>query len=107
MRLGRAVREQTLERLRGLVLAHVEAYEPVGRPEEVLGQRLRDLRLPGARRADEEEHAQRPIRIRDAGLDHRDALDDALHCLGLLEDPALEERANVLERKRDRGVEER
>ena len=41
--------------------------------------------LPGARRPDEEEHTERPSGIGDARLDHRDALDDAVDGLRLLE----------------------
>ena len=44
------VAEQAVERLRRLVLAHVEPDQPVRRPEEVFRERLRDLGFPGARR---------------------------------------------------------
>jgi hypothetical protein len=36
MVVGRRVREQPVERLRGLVLAHVETDEPVGGTEQEL-----------------------------------------------------------------------
>ena len=107
VRLGGRVGEQPVERLRRLVLAHVEADEPVRGAEEELRERLRDLGLAGACRADEEEHAERPSGIGDAGLDHRDALDDAVDGLRLLEHASREERAHLLERKRSRRVEER
>ena len=80
--------------------------EPVCGAEEELRERLRDLRLAGSGRPDEEEHAERPCGIGDARLDHRDALDDALHGLRLLEHPLLEERADLVEGKRSCRIEE-
>jgi hypothetical protein len=76
------------------------------RSEEELRERLRDLRLAGARRAEEQEDAERSRGVGQAGLDHRHALDDAAHCVGLLEDAFLEERPHVLEPQRHVGVEE-
>ena len=101
------VGQQTIERLRRLVLAHVEPDQPVRRSEEELGERLRDLGLPRARRADEEEDAERPRRIGHSRLDHRDALDDAVDGLGLLEDALREERLHGVQRERRGCVEER
>ena len=59
--------------------------------------------LPGPGRAEEEEDAERPRRVGEARLDHRDPLDDTGHGVRLLEDAPLEERANLLERKRRAG----
>ena len=81
----RRVAEQLLEAVRGLVLAHVEADHPVARAEEELAPGLRDLRLAGAGRADEEEHAERPGRIGEPRLDQRDPVDDAFDRLRLPE----------------------
>ena len=61
------------------------------RAEEVFGKGLGELRLAGAGGADEEEDAERAGRIREARLDHRDALDEALDRLRLTENPPLEE----------------
>ena len=61
--LDARVGEQALECFRRLVLAHVEADEPALGAEQELGERLRDLGLAGAGRADEEEDAERPGRV--------------------------------------------
>ena len=75
-------------------------------PEEELGERLRDLGLARARSARRRGRRRGARGIRDAGLDHRDPLDDAVHGLGLLEHAALEERAHLRERERGLRIEQ-
>ena len=55
---ARGVTEQALEALRSLVLAHVEAHEPVLGAKEESAEGFRDLGLAGPGRADEEENAE-------------------------------------------------
>ena len=88
-----------------LELAHVEPDEPIRRAEEELRERLRDLRLAGAGGADEEEDAERAARVGEAGLDHRDPLDETVDRLRLPSTRSLEEGAHVLEVKRSGRVE--
>ena len=49
--------------IRRLVLAHVQADESALEPKRNSSERLRDLRLPRAGRADEEEDAERALRV--------------------------------------------
>ena len=63
------VRQQPLEAVGRLELAHVEPDQPRGRAEQVLGERLGELGLAGAGRADEQEDAQRAGRVGEAGLE--------------------------------------
>ena len=111
-----ALGEQPLEALRRLELAHVEPHEPRLRAEHRLGERLGELRLAGPGGADEEEDAERAARIREPRLEQRDALDQAVDCLGLSQHPRRErlaQRVDVdrlawveqLERHRGRGGE--
>ena len=65
------------------------------RAEQVLGQRLRDLCLPGSGWADEQEDAEWPRRVGKPGLHHRHTLDETIHRLGLTEHAALEEPAQL------------
>ena len=88
-----------------LILAHVEADHPIRRAEEELCQRLRDLRLAGSGRADEEEDGQRAARIGEAGLDESDPVDETVDRLWLTEHPLLEEGAHVVEMQRSGRVE--
>ncbi len=53
---------QTAHRVPLLVLAHVEAHHPVLAAEQSLGERPRQLRLADARRTEEQEAADRPVR---------------------------------------------
>ena len=101
------VGEQALERVAGLVLAHVHAHEAVGRAEHEFGERLRELRLARAGRPDQQEHAQRPGGVVEAGPGDRDALDDAVDGLALAEHALLEERAHIGQRQPDAGIEHR
>ena len=105
--LRRRVREQPLERVRCLELAHVDTNQPVGRAEEELGEGFRDLRLARTGRPEEEEDAEGAGRVGEPGLDHRYPVDDAAHRVGLLEDACLEECAHLLEVQRRVGIEER
>ena len=50
-----------------LVLAHVEPDHRVLIVEHELGQRARQLRLADARRAEEDERADRPVRVLQSG----------------------------------------
>ncbi len=105
VRVDARVGEQAIEAVGALELAHVEADEPLGGPEQELGQCFRDLRLPGPRRADEQEDAEWAGRVGDARLDHRDAFDDGVDGLFLSQDAASEELARVPEMQWNRGVE--
>ena len=69
-------------------LAHVDAHPRVGRVEQELGQRLAQLGLADAGRAQEQERADRAVRVRQAGArtphrigDHADRLLLADHAL--------------------------
>src|SRR5215213_2777279 len=84
-------------RLTRLELAHVEADHALGRAEEELGERLGDLGLARPRRPREEEDALRARRVRQPGLDHRDALDETFDGLGLTQHAPLEEGAQARE----------
>src|SRR5581483_2138395 len=72
------------------VLRHVEADEGLLAVEEELGEGARELRLPDARRAEEDERADRPVRILDAGARAEDGTRDRLDRL-VLADHALVE----------------
>jgi len=99
------VSQQSLQAVRRLELAHVQADEAVGRTEEELRERLRQLRLAGTGRADEEEDAEWPGRVRQAGLDERDPFDEAVDRFRLAHDPAREEGPDLLEVERRLRIE--
>jgi hypothetical protein len=92
---GSGGREQPLEALRGLELAHVEPDEASRGAEQVLRQRLGQLRLAGAGRADEEEDPERPGRVHEPRLDHRDALDERAHRVRLAHHALREEGGDL------------
>ncbi len=79
LRLFAAVAQDAHQRMRLLELAHVEADHPIGRAEQEFGERLGHFGLAGAGGAGEQEHADRPMRIGESGLEHGDAIDQALH----------------------------
>src|ERR1700726_370958 len=81
----------------GLKFAHVQPKEPIDRAEQILGRGLRKLGLSGPGRPGEEQYADRPARIIQAGLEHGNAIDDALDGLVLAHDAAREEAAHRLE----------
>src|SRR3984893_16685389 len=81
----------------GLKFAHVQPNEPIDRAEQILGRGLRKLGLSGPGRPGEEQYADRPARIIQAGLEHGNAIDDALDGLVLAHDAAREEAAHRLE----------
>src|SRR5439155_1883214 len=56
------------------VLGHVEADERLLAVEQELGERARELGLPDARGAEEDERADRPVRVLDAGTCRSTAL---------------------------------
>src|SRR4029077_20975982 len=62
--------------LRRLEFAHVEPDHALDRSEQELGERLRELGLAGTRRAGEQKYGNGPSGIREAGFQHRDAIDD-------------------------------
>ena len=72
-------------------LAHVDLDERVLAAEHELGERLGELRLPDAGGAEEDERADRALRILEAGAGAADGLRDDLDRL-LLADDALVER---------------
>ena len=73
------------------------------RAEQELGQRLGDLGLARAGRADEQQHGLRARRVGQPGLDQRDALDHALDRLGLADHARGEERAAARRRRAARA----
>jgi hypothetical protein len=99
------VPEEAVEALRSLVLAHVQADEPVLRAEHQGAEGLRNLRLAGARRSDEEKDAERSRGVGEARLDERDPVDEALDRLRLPEHPSPEVRAHSVEAQRRPRVE--
>ena len=72
------------------VLRHVDAHHGVLVVEEELGERLRELGLADAGRAEEQERAGRPVRVADAGARAAHGIRDRLDGL-LLPDQALAE----------------
>ena len=72
------------------VLAHVDAHERLLVVEQVLGERLRELGLADAGRAEEQERAGRPVGVGDAGARAAHGLGDRAHGI-LLADQALAE----------------
>ena len=84
-----------------LVLAHVEPDQGPLVVEEVLGERLGELGLAHAGRAEEEEAALRAVRVRDAGPAAADGIRDRCHG-GVLADDALVQL--VLERDQPLGL---
>jgi hypothetical protein len=85
------VAQQPVERLLRLVLAHVEPDQSFRRAEEEFGERLRDLGLPCARGAYEQEDAEGPCRIGDPALIICDPLDDTVDRFALLQNTPVEE----------------
>ena len=69
-----------------LVLGHVDAHERVLVVEELLGERLRELRLADAGRAQEDERAERAVPLLQAGAAAPDGVRDGLDGLGLPDD---------------------
>ena len=73
-------------------LAHVDLDERVLAAEHELGERLGELGLPDAGRAEEDERADRALRVLEAGAGAADGLRDDLDRLLLADDPAVERR---------------
>src|SRR5919106_836991 len=73
-----------------LELAHVEADHQVLVPEESLRERARQLRLPDARWPEEEEAADRPVRVAEPCSRAADRLRDGGHRLLLADDPRVQ-----------------
>ena len=71
-------------------LAHVDLDERVLAAEHELGERLGELGLPDAGRAEEDERADRALRVLEAGAGAADGLRDGLDRLLLADDPAVE-----------------
>ncbi len=71
-------------------LAHVDLDERVLAAEHELGERLGELGLPDAGRAEEDERADRPLRVLEPGTRAADGLGDDLDRLLLADDPAVE-----------------
>jgi len=74
-RIAPALADDLGHRLRRLELAHVQAHQPIRRAEQEAGQGLGQLGLAGARRAGEQEDADRLGRVGQPGLEHGDAVD--------------------------------
>ena len=73
------------------ILRHVDAHEVLFIVKQGFGQRLGQLRLADAGGAEEEERAERAVRVLDAGAAALDGLGDDAHGL-ILADDALVER---------------
>ena len=71
-------------------LAHVDLDERVLAAEHELGERLGELRLPDAGGAEEDERADRPLGILEAGAGATDGLRDDADRLFLADDPTVE-----------------
>ena len=72
------------------VLGHVDAHHAALIVKQALGQCLGKLRLADARRAEEQERADRTIRVADAGARALDGLADLLHGLVLTDQAAVQ-----------------
>ena len=72
------------------VLRHVEADQRRLIAEEELGERLGELGLPDARRAEEDERTGRPLRVFQAGTGAADRLGDRLDGVFLTDDPLVQ-----------------
>ena len=81
---------QARDRVLLAVLAHVDADHRPLVVEQELGQRLGQLGLADAGRAEEQERARRPVRVGDAGPRPAHRVGDRLHRAGLADDPAAE-----------------
>ncbi len=76
-------------------LAHVDLDERVLAAEHELGEGLGELRLPDAGRAEEDERADRALRVLQAGTGAADGLRDDLDGLLLADDPVVERVLHV------------
>ena len=74
-----------------LVLAHVDADHGLLGVEERRGQRLGELGLADARRAEEDERADRPAGVLDAGAGADDGVGHEADGLVLTDDPLVED----------------
>ena len=72
------------------VLAHVEAHHGLFVVEEELGQRPGELGLPHARGAEEDERADRPLRVLEPGARPPHGLGDGHDRTVLADDPAVQ-----------------
>ena len=73
------------------VLAHVDAHHVLFAVEQRLGERLGQLGLADAGRAEEDERADRAARVLDARAGADDGVGDQLHRLVLADDPAVQD----------------
>ena len=88
------------------VLAHVEPGHASAVAEEELGERLGQLGLADARRADEHQRGDRLARPGQAGLDRRQQVHDQVDRLVLADHPGGEPAPGGVEVERGRVVEE-
>ena len=72
------------------VFGHVEAHDLAVAVEELLRERLRQLRLADAGRAEEEERADGAVLVLDAGAGAQDGVGDVAHGLVLADDAAVQ-----------------
>src|SRR4051794_8401190 len=84
-------------------LAHVDLDERVLAPEHELRQRFRELRLPDPRGSEEDERADRPLRVLEPGTGATDGLRDDLDRLLLPDDAVVEGVLHVKEALRFLG----
>ena len=77
------------------VLGHVDAHHAALIVKQALGQRLGQFRLADARRAEEQERADRAVRVADAGTRALDGLADLLHGLVLADQAAVQHFVEV------------
>jgi hypothetical protein len=89
-RVGLRLANDPSDRIRVRQFAHVEPDQPRRVAEDERREGLGHLGLPGAGWPDEEEHAEWTARIRDAGPDHGQPLDQAVNRFRLPDDLLLE-----------------
>ncbi len=80
-----------------LVLAHVDAHDGSLVVEQVVGKRSSELRLADPRRPEEQERADRAVRIGQAGARAPDRVRDGFYRFDLVDDPLVEGRLEMHE----------
>ena len=102
--------DEPRDRVPLLVLGHVEPDDRALVVEHELGERARELRLPDAGRAEEDERADRPVRVLEAGARAAERVRDGLDRRVLADDPLVQPLLHVdelldlaLEEPRDRN----
>ena len=94
--------DQPRDRVPLLVLAHVEPHHRVLVVEHELGERARELGLAHAGRAEEDEAADRPVRILQAGARAAERVRDRLDRLVLADDALVQPLLHLQRASRSR-----